>query len=111
MIRRELNAVVLELALRPSLLARGGTLGFEQLELAAVAGVAQRGAAARAARPRRRFAREGAEARVVELARRRVETAREPADPEQAPAAGAARTVEARRPLELRVVRRPRQLE
>src|SRR2546430_6861326 len=85
--------------------------GFEQLERAAVAGVAQRRAATRAARAHGRLARERVESRVIELARGRMETARESPDAEQAPAPRPARAFQPRGSLELGVVGSTRDLE
>src|SRR5207248_11584630 len=88
-----------------------GTFGAEQLELPAVTRVAQRRAGACAAPAHGRLAGERVEPRVVELARGRVETAREPPDAEQAPAPPPTRSFQARGSLELGVVGRSRDLE
>src|SRR5207244_10420786 len=94
-IARELHAVVRQPALGPRL-ARGGCAGavrVEQLELAAVARVAQRGATPQPAQPHRGFTTQGAEARVVELARGSVEVGRVAPDRGRAPTEPAARSL------------------
>ena len=108
-----LQPVIRELALRPPALgpAGGRPFGLEQLELAAVAAVAQRRTAARAARPDRRLPRQRVEAGVVELARRSVEAAREAADPVDAPPPSAARPLHAGGGVDLGVVAGARELE
>src|SRR5439155_21150221 len=105
-IPRELDAVVGELALGARFRRAGGrALRLEQLELAAVAGVAQRRVAAHAAQSQRRRAVQRAEAGVVELARGRVQVAREPADRGRAPRPWSRGSLEPGRGAHLRVVR------
>ena len=110
-VARELHPVVGQLALGTACLSRRGSLGLEQLELAAVAGVAQRRAAARTACADGRFPRQRAEPRVVELTGGRMEAACESADTEQPPAPAAARSFHSCDALQLGVVRRSRDLE
>src|SRR2546422_7106061 len=79
--------------------------------LAAVAAVAQRRAAARAARPDRRLPRQRVESGVVELARRSVEAAREAADSVEPPPPSAARPLHAGGGVDLGVIAGARELE
>src|SRR2546429_2517765 len=91
--------------------AGGRPLRLEQLELAAIAAVAQRRAAARAARPDRRLPRQRVESGVVQLARRRVEAAREAADPVEPPPPSAGRPLHAGGGVDLGVVAGAREVE
>src|SRR5206468_7657028 len=87
----ELHAIVGHLALGSALLAGLGTLGLEQLELAAVARVAQRRAAPRTARAGHGLTRQRAESSVLELARGGVKVTPHPPDPRHPPTPCAAR--------------------
>ena len=106
-IPRELDAVVGELALGARFLRRAGgrALRLEQLELTPVAGVAQRRAAAHAAQAEGRRAVQRAEARVVQLARGRVQVAPNAADRHRAPRPRSRGSLEPARDAELCVVR------
>src|SRR5207244_1844598 len=86
-------------------------VGLEQLELPGVAGIPQRGTAARATAADGGLAVHRAEARVVELAGGRVQAARGTPDPEHAPPPGPGRSLDARRRPHLGVVRRARDLK
>src|SRR5439155_2806583 len=100
------DAVVGELALGARFRRAGGrALRLEQLELATVARVAQPRVAARAAQAEGRRAVQRAEAGVVELARGRVQVAREPADRGRAPRPWSRGSLEPARGAHFRVVR------
>src|SRR5438094_2859810 len=110
-VTRDLYPIVGQFAFGAARLSRCRSLGFEQLELAAVPCVAQRRAATRAARAHCDLSRDRAEPGVVELAHGRVEAARESTDAEHAPAPAAARSLDTRRAFELGVARGARYLE
>src|SRR5437867_11586269 len=110
-VTRDLHPIVGQFALGAARLSRCRSLGFEQLELAAVPCVAQRRAATRAARAHCDLSRDRAEPGVVERAHGRVEAARESTDAEHAPAPAAARSLNSRGSFELGVVRGTRYLE